>query len=72
MALTLKFAAMMSPNRADDDKFLDAHDFIRVIRANPQLAEAKLQPLGEHVFAGGGKRLLALIADVKAGRKLVL
>ncbi len=72
MALNLKFAAMMSPNRQDDDKHLDAHDFIRVIRTNPKLDEAILAQLGELVYSGGGQRLRGLVADVKAGRKLVL
>lgn len=72
LAIAMKFAAMLSPNRQDEDKFQDAHDFMRVIKSNPNLDEAKLAHLGDLVFPGGGKRLLALVADVRAGRKLVL
>ena len=35
MALAMKFAAMVSPNREDVKKIVDSHDFIVMVRANP-------------------------------------
>lgn len=72
MALTMKFAAMLSPLRREGDKHLDAHDFIHMVEANPDIDLDTLGELGELVFGGGGKRLVDLVADVRAGRKLVL
>ncbi len=72
MALTMKFAAMLSPNRADKDKHLDAHDFMHMVDLHPEIDLEVLANLGELVFGGGGKRLLGLVDDVRAGKKLIL
>ncbi len=72
MALAMKFAAMISPNRQDADKHLDAHDFIYMVQRNPAIDMETLVYLGDLAFAGGGKRLQELVQDVRAGRKLVL
>ena len=53
MALAMKFAAMTSPNRQEEDKFQDAHDFIRVVKQNDEINDAKLHALGELVYGGG-------------------
>lgn len=72
MALTMKFAAMLSPNRADKDKHLDAHDFMHMVDLHPEIDVEVLAHLGELVFGGGGKRLQGLVDDVRAGKKLIL
>jgi hypothetical protein len=56
MALTLKFAPMIRLNRAIEKKHLDAHDFITMIKVNPEIDLEKLAELGEHVYNGGGPR----------------
>jgi hypothetical protein len=72
MALAMKFGAMLSPNRADEDKFQDAHDFILVVKTNPNVNTQKLTELGELVYGGGGARLAEMVRQVRAGEKLVL
>jgi hypothetical protein len=72
MALSMKFAAMMSPNRAEADRLLDAHDFIHIIQANSDIDRKKLGTLGELVFAGGGAEVLEMVRKVQAGEKLIL
>ncbi|HEV3117395.1 MAG TPA: hypothetical protein VGY58_10095 [Gemmataceae bacterium] len=72
MALTMKFAAMLSPNRDDADRFQDAHDFINIVRANPEIDRKKAAALGELVCAGGGNDLLEMVRKVQAGEKLTL
>src|SRR5262245_60323377 len=42
MALALKFAPMVSLYRAEDDKHVDAADFIRIVRPNPEINLDKL------------------------------
>ena len=72
MALALKFAPMVSLYRADDDKHVDATDFIRVVRQNPDIDLDKLSTLGELVYPGGGKEIIGLIRRVRAGEQITL
>jgi hypothetical protein len=72
MALAMKFAAMVSPNRADEDKYVDAGDFIRMVKGNLELNQTKLVELGELVYGGGGADLVEMIRKVRAGERLVL
>lgn len=71
-ALACKFAAMVSPNRADEKKFLDAADFTSIARKNlPAIRQARLRRLGERVYSGGGAEIIGLVEDIKAGRRIV-
>ncbi len=72
MALALKFAPMTSLNRADLDKHQDAHDFIAIIRANPEIDLEKLAELGQLVYNGGGAEILEHVRRVRAGEKLII
>jgi hypothetical protein len=72
MALAMKFAAMISPTRDYDDKLLDGHDFVRMVKVNPDLNQTKLTELGELVYGGGGADLLEMIRKVRAGEPLIL
>jgi hypothetical protein len=72
MALALKFAPMVSLNRADDDKYIDAADFIRVVRHNSEIDLDQLAPLGELVYPGGGKEIVEFVRRVRAGEQLIL
>jgi hypothetical protein len=72
MALAMKFAAMISPNRLDTKKLIDAHDFITMIRANPEIDLKALAELGELVYPGGGIEVLELLRRVHSGETLIL
>jgi hypothetical protein len=73
MALVLKFAALISPNRPDDKKYIDAGDFINVVRCNRDgIDREKLRRLGEAVSSGGGSEVVKFVEDVLAGRRLQL
>jgi len=72
MALAMKFAAMVSPNREDVKKIVDSHDFIVMVRANPELDLEKLKMLGDLVYSEGGQEILELVGRVRAGETLIL
>jgi predicted nucleotidyltransferase len=72
MALAMKFAAMVSPNREDVKKIVDSHDFIVMVRANPELDLEKLKMFGALVYPEGGQEILELIRRVRAGETLIL
>lgn len=72
MALATKFAPMISPNRADEDKHQDAHDFILMVKSNPDLDLDKLAELGELVYPGGGNEIRDMVDRVRTGKKLLL
>lgn len=70
-ALACKFAAMVSPNRADEKKFLDASDFTSIVKKNlPAIRQARLRRLGERVYPGRGAEIIGLVEDIKAGRRI--
>jgi hypothetical protein len=72
MALAMKFAPMISLTREDEKKHLDAHDFILMVKANPEIDLGKLAELGQLVYNGGGQEVLELVRKVRAREKLVL
>ena len=72
MALVLKFFSMTSPGRAGDRQFQDAADFMLVVKNNREIDTALLLKLGELCFDGGGKEIVKMVEDVRAGRRLEL
>ena len=68
--LAAKFAAMVSRFRRLPDKQQDGVDFLRIIEANAVVNEALVRDLAELVYPGGGKEILKLIADARAGKRL--
>lgn len=72
MALVMKFAAMTSLYRAEEDKHQDAHDFIRLVKQNPDFDKDKLAELAMLMYADGGKDALELARKAQAGEKLDL
>jgi hypothetical protein len=72
MALTCKFAPMISLGRGDAKKYQDAHDFIVMVERNSEIDVNKLEQLGELIYSGGGKEILELVRRVRAGEKLNL
>jgi hypothetical protein len=70
MAVAMKFAPLVDPNRWQADKFQDAHDVMCTIGLHPDLDNQILAELGELVCAGGGREILELVRRVRAGEKL--
>ena len=72
MALTCKFAPMISLMRVDEKKLQDAADFIDMVKRNADINLDSLEKLGDIVYNGGGKEILELVRRVRAGEKLEL
>lgn len=73
MVLAMRFVALTSTTRDLADKYLDAHDFIRMVRENvDELDEGKLEKLGCLLYDEGGKDLRAMVDKVRRGEKLTL
>jgi len=70
MALATKFAPMVSLVRGDLDKRQDAIDFARIVRANPEIDLEQLAQFGELVYPGGGKEIVELVQNARAGKTL--
>jgi len=68
--LAAKFSAMASPHRRFHDKQQDGVDFGRIVTVNPKIDETLLEELGELIYNGGGKEILKLLADARAGKRL--
>ncbi len=73
MALAVKYAAMVSPNRPARKKHLDAGDFMDMVERNaPKINRARLHRFAELVYPGGGDEILEYVDDTLAGRTLEL
>lgn len=72
MALAMKFAAMTSLYRADEDKFQDAHDFVEIVKANPTLEEKSLEAIASRIDPLAGRDILDYVSRVRSGKRLVL
>lgn len=72
LALAMKFAAMISLTRSDDDKHTDASDFIKMVKANDEIDLTQLHALGQLVYNGGGDEVVEKVRQVRAGEKLLL
>lgn len=71
-AIALKFAASISPNRGDENKPVDNADLLRLVRSRSSLNEVALSKLGDFVYRGGGKELISIVADIRAGKPVNL
>lgn len=71
MAIAMK-APVISMVGCDPDKHMDAHDFILMVKTNPDIDLNKLAKFGELICAHGGKIILEKVRQVRAGEKLVL
>jgi hypothetical protein len=72
MALTMKFAPLISERRAQADCFQDAHDFMCIIKSNPEIDLRQLAIFSEVVYNGGGAEIVEMVRKVRAGEKLLL
>ena len=71
MALALKFAPMVSPNRMEIKKYQDAHDFGQMVLANSDIDLADLARFAELVYPGGGTEVREMVRQIRAGERLV-
>lgn len=69
-ALAMKFNAMLALNREYAKKYLDASDFLSVLRGRKNVDLDKLRKLGDLLGEDGGGELLKMVRDARAGRKL--
>jgi hypothetical protein len=72
MALALKFAAMVSLNREKDKKYMDASDFSKMAKVNPNIDFDKLAELGELVYSGGGAEIVIMVGQARRDETLTL
>lgn len=71
MAIASKFSALVSRNRPEEKQYLDASDFIQMVKRNHlRFDRDRLHQLGEAVYTGGGENVLKMVDDVLAGRRL--
>jgi hypothetical protein len=77
-ALANKYGAMLTPTRDLDKRMQDAVDFTRMVQHSADEGQEpidleRLDMLGEKVWpGGGGKEILGLVEEVKAGRAIDL
>ena len=72
MAILMKYSAMTSLSRAEEDIYQDAHDFILMVKNNTDLDKETLAELATLLYADGGKDVLELVRKALAGEKLNL
>jgi hypothetical protein len=72
MAIVMKFSAMTSLHRPVEDKYRDAHDFIRMVKNNPDYDREKVASLASLIYEEGGKDVLELARKALAGETLNL
>jgi hypothetical protein len=69
-ALAMKFAPMVSLNRAGRDRLQDAHDFMYIVDNNPDIDLEQLEVFGQLVYNGGGAEIVEKVRQVRAGETL--
>jgi hypothetical protein len=72
MAVVIKWVLMRNPEREYADRYLDAHDFLRMLAVNQYIDPAKLEAVGECAYPGGGKQVVQEVRRIQAGEKLNL
>jgi hypothetical protein len=72
MAVAMKFASLVSPDRGYAEKHQDAHDFIGIVKQNADLDGKKLSELASLIYPAGGKDVLEMVRGIRAGEKFNL
>jgi hypothetical protein len=70
VVVALKYAAMISPHRQQDDQLQDAVDFSRIVRNNPGLNIKKTIEYASSVHETAADEIKKFIADIRAGKRL--
>jgi hypothetical protein len=71
-ALAMKLGPMISLTRAEEKKYIDAHDFIAMVKSNPAIDLDVLHDLGQLAYNAGDDELVRMVGQVRAGEKLQL
>jgi hypothetical protein len=71
-ALAMKFRAMTGHYRPQAKKYLDAGDFLSMLKTYPDHKSELLRELGELVYPGGGADIVKYVEDGRTGRKLLI
>jgi hypothetical protein len=71
-AIALKFAAAISPYRAEESRPQDRVDLVAILRRQSELRQDVLAELGDLIYPGGGKELVLFVEAVKAGKPAVI
>ena len=73
MALACKFVAMVAPNRREAKRLVDLSDFVDVVEnMRTTLDLGKLKHLADLVHPRGGEKILRMVANIDAGRRIRL
>ena len=72
VVVALKYAAMISPHRQQDDQSQDAVDFARIVRNNPKLNVEKTAKYASSIHETAAGEIKKFITDIRAGRRLRL
>ncbi len=71
-ALAMVFGPMIGLEWSNPDKYMHAHDFLRIIESNPEMDLKALAACGELLYKGGGAAIIEKVQRIRAGEKLNL
>lgn len=69
MALAMRFRGLIDRSRPQEDRYSDAHDFLRTIKVQQSIDLDKLARLCDSAWQNGGYRVLRMVRKYRAGRK---
>ncbi len=72
MALTLTFSRMKSLTWGNAKKYMDAHDFIAMVKVNPMIDLTLLATLGDLVCPDGGVEIVQTVGQASRDETLTL
>src|SRR5262249_12375716 len=70
MALAMRFRGIIDRSRPQEDRYMEAHDFLVAVGANPEVDLNKLMKLCDSAWPNGGYRALRMVRKCRAGRKV--
>jgi hypothetical protein len=71
-AIAMAFATMTDPTRVLADRYLDAHDFLCMVKGNSEMDFAKVGEAGNLFRKGQGEKIVGEVRRVQAGEKFRL
>lgn len=72
MALAMKFAAIVYPDRSMLNTYQNAHDFLLMAKGHPETYDTVLKALGDLVHPDGGTALLEMVRKAREGEAILL
>jgi hypothetical protein len=71
-AIAMTFTTMTNPTRELTDRYLDAHDFLCMVKGSSQVDFAKLAEVGDAFRDGDGEKIVGEVRRVQEGEKFQL